>query len=140
MEAGGTPRRFTIPLLVILFFIGLNGCKRNVAPSSGKELEGQWRLVKAGGKAPESLHLKSYIINLNADGTWTAAGILEGGREGINLQDGGTWSLEGNAINYTARNKTGTSSVKLNGKHLTLDPDFVLHHEGKIPISGEYER
>lgn len=140
MKASGRRKRFTIVLPIALLCLALVGCKRDTTPSSGKELEGQWRLVKAGGEAPEKLHLKSYIITLNADGTWTAAGITEGGREGINLQDGGTWSLEGKTIKYTARNKAGTSGVKLNGKHLTLDPDFVLQHEGKIPISGEYER
>lgn len=140
MNATAVPIRTRLLTWAILGFLGVIGCKRDATPPSDKDLVGQWRLVSAGGKPFKNQHINFYSINFAADGSWRSTGQTEGGREGLNMQDGGNWTLNGTVINYTARNKTGVANVKLTKGHLTLDPDFVLQDAGKNPLSGEYEK
>jgi len=136
-----TPRmKATAITWTILGLLGVIGCKRDATPPSDKDLVGQWRLVSAGGKPSKNQHINFYHITFAADGTWRSAGQTDSGREGLNMQDGGNWTLNGRVINYTARNKTGASDVKVTKGHLTLDPDFILQDAGKNPLSGEYEK
>ena len=140
MNSTHVPKTARLLFPAILSLITLIGCKRDAATPptlTSKDLVGQWRLVTAGGKPMENVHIKSYSLNLADDGTWTSKAHLTDRND---LTDNGTWTLNGTEINYTRGDKSGKVNVKLTDGHLTLDPDFILHEAGKKPISAEYER
>ena len=91
-------------------------------------------------RASECHGLKSLEINIVKDGTWTSDIEMQGQFAGMSMKGGGKWSLGNNVITYTSGDNSGTSTARLNGNILVLDPDFSVRRGGKIEVTGEYVR
>jgi hypothetical protein len=153
--------RSFIPLLFTCFFIC--GCEKKPAEQavpepeiSGlrKDIVGKWRLVRAGGKPPIDLYIKSQEIDIAADGTWTSKVEVQPPNSASDRFTGkGKWSLADGVLSYEYADEggvrivgsgpdSGKSSVKLESGRLIVDPDCFMQarKNGTDPVAGEYER
>jgi hypothetical protein len=120
-----------------------------------KDLVGKWRLVRAGGKPPAELYIKSQEIDIAADGAWTSKVEIQPPQFSApdRFQGKGTWSLADGVLNwkYTVQGgavvsdsgpDSGKSSVRLESGRLIVDPDFFMQarKSGTDAVAGEYER
>jgi hypothetical protein len=120
-----------------------------------KDLVGKWRLVRAGGKPPAELYIKSQEIDIAADGNWTSKLEIQPPQFAApdRFQGKGTWSLADGVLNckYTVQGgvvvsdsgpDSGKSSVRLESGRLIVDPDFFMQAKksGTAAVAGEYER
>jgi hypothetical protein len=120
-----------------------------------KDLVGNWRLLRAGGKPPTDLYIKSQVIDIAADGTWISKVEIQPPQFSApdRFQGKGTWSLADGVLNwkYTVQGgvmvsgsgpDSGKSSVRLDSGRLIVDPDFFMQarKSGTDAVAGEYER
>jgi hypothetical protein len=124
---------------------------KGIQPS---QLVGKWRLVRAGGKPPIELYIKSQEIDIAADGTWTSNVETQPPNFGADRFGGqGTWSLADGVLSYKYSAKgglliagSGTNSgkcaVRLESGKLIVDPDCFMQVQktGTAKVAGEYER
>ncbi len=106
-----------------------------------EDLVGKWRLVRAGGKPPAEVWIKSQEIDLAPDGKWTSKIEGTGFLDKMTVKGGGTWSLADGVITRTNGTDTVKSRVKLEAGRLIVDPDCFWAIRKKGPaVVGEYER
>ena len=136
-----------------------SGTGKPPEPTAGsvraEEIVGKWRLVRAGGKSPDELNIKSQEIDIAADGTWTSKILFQipGFGQPDTFTGKGKWSLAGDGINYEyspagglavagSGPNSGKSQVRLEAGRLVVDPDFFMQvrKPGAPPVAGEYER
>jgi len=120
-----------------------------------EELVGKWHLVRAGGKPPIDLYIKSQEIEIGLDGTWTSKIEVKPPQWALTekYNSRGTWSLADGVVSwhYTAEGgvmvvgggpNSGKSEVRVESGRLIVDPDFFMKAQknGTDPVAGEYER
>ena len=105
------------------------------------EIIGSWKLIAVGINPPESINIKSHIINFSLDGTWDSVTEMTGTWEGTKMKSSGKWALDTNIISYTAGDSSEKSTMSLTEQGLTLNPDFIIALDGgKIPIDTHYSK
>jgi hypothetical protein len=112
----------------------------STTPIQAGDLVGRWRLVGAGGEPPGAVQIKSLELEILSDGTWRFESAMEGQFAGMSLNGGGTWSLANGVITHRSGGSLETSTARLNGRVLVLDPDLAVRRGGTVEVAGEYER
>ena len=148
--------------------VAICGCNSDSPPSSSQqpseivapgvraeEIVGKWHLVRAGGKPPIELYIKSQEIDIAKDGTWTAKIEVQPPQMASDRFMGqGTWSLADGVMSYEKTSpqgvmviagsdlNSGKSHIRVGSGRLIVDPDFFMgaRKSGTDPVAGEYER
>jgi hypothetical protein len=124
--------------ILLIAAIGAMSSHTNATLLSG--LPGTWRLTAVGGKDPITISVRSWQIEFREQGKWLYSGAMTGKYEGMKLSGSGTWSLQGNQLDYTAGANKGQTTVHVERDSLTLSPDPVIRLQGKEPVDTQYVR
>jgi len=89
----------------ILLVAGLGAMSQRTDASSrvlpSANLLGTWQLKAVGGKDPATIAIKSWQVEFREQGNWIYSGSMTGKWEGMKLGGSGTWSVQGNHLEYT---------------------------------------
>jgi hypothetical protein len=124
--------------VLLIAAIGALSPHTNATPSSA--LLGTWRLTAVAGKGPGTINVKSWQVEFLGQAKWLYSGEMAGDYEGTKLSGSGTWSVQGNQLDYTAGANKGQTTVHLDRDSLMLSPDPVLRLHGKDPVDTQYLR
>jgi hypothetical protein len=108
------------------------------------DFAGTWVLREVDGQAPSTADIKALVLDIAADGKWTAhVETLRGRWLGRSLVVRGRWSLGDGVIRFTQSQPPTIDHATgwLEGGRLVVDPDLIVRSRGwTTPASCAYER
>lgn len=133
-------RKFVV-VIAILVVAGSTSChkgseSKGIAPSN---LVGVWKLAKVSGQDPATAaEVKSWQVEFQDQGKWTFSGELTGEYEGTKMSGDGTWTLNGDQMEYTAGSNKGSTTVHAVNGSLVFSPDPVIRPHGTTAVETTY--
>lgn len=128
-------------LLVTSLLLGifLLGCETKKTPITAETIVGSWDLQQVEGRSPKIILVKTWSLEIKADGTWSYKGSLSGKGDGTNLSGSGKWTVKDGVFDFTAEEHSGAVEAYFDGPTLVFSPDPVLLARGEKSILTTYE-